>query len=359
MSIRYIGSKARVAARIAEIAGPPETGGTFVDAMVGSGSVARAVAERGWDVRINDHLLSSVTLSAARVTAIPQVPFAPWGGYHRAVAVLNETPPRNGVIHREYSPASAATVGHERRYFTEQNAARIDGIRAEIRHWSEHGLLTRAEQRLLVADLLRATNAVANTAGTYGCYLQHWSPIAMRRLILRPRPLLDVPVGVETTTVDVLDVAVGGEDMVYYDPPYTKRQYAAYYHILETITYGDEPRVGGITGLRPWAHLASKFCYRRYALDTIVQLIGCCPARRILLSYSDDGHVPCDSLVSAVGGLGALTVHELGHISRYRPNASSRAARPTVGELLLDLRKSPLHSAVLPRTVHPCTGIDW
>lgn len=345
MSIRYIGSKARVAVQIAELAGPREPGQVFVDAMAGSGSVARAAAQRGWDVRINDHLLSSVTLAAARVTATGQVPLPAWGGYHHALAALNEAPPRPGVIHREYSPAAAAVVGHERRYFTEDNAARIDGIRAEIGRWAAHGLLAPAERRLLLADLLQAANAVANTAGTYGCYLRDWSPVALRRLMLRPRPLLDVPVSVETSTVDVLDVAPGGGDVVYYDPPYTKRQYAAYYHILETITYGDNPSVGGVTGLRPWTHLASKFCYRRHALATIVQLIESCPARRILLSYSDDGHVPRPTLVDAISRLGELTVHELGQIGRYRPNTPSRAARPTVAELLLDLRKSPIGAA--------------
>lgn len=342
MSIRYIGSKARVAAQIAELAGPPEAGRVFVDAMTGSGSVARAVAQRGWELRINDHLLSSVTLAAARVTAAHQVPMPAWGGYHRAVAALNEAPPRHGVIHREYSPAAVAVVGHERRYFTEDNAARIDGIRTEIDRWVAGGLLTPAERRLLLADLLQAANAVANTAGTYGCYLRHWSPVATRRLLLRPRPLLDAPVRVQLSTVDVLDVVPGAGDVVYYDPPYTKRQYAAYYHILETITYGDDPCVGGVTGLRPWTHLASKFCYRRHALATIVRLIESCPARRILLSYSDDGHVPRRTLVDAVSGLGDLTVHELGQIGRYRPNKPSRIARPTVAELLLDLRKVPI-----------------
>ena len=34
-------------------------------------------------------------------------------------------------------------------------------------------------------------------------------------------------------------------DAVYADPPYTKRQYAAYYHILETIAAGDRPLISG------------------------------------------------------------------------------------------------------------------
>ncbi|MCZ5120468.1 DNA adenine methylase [Escherichia coli] len=30
-------------------------------------------------------------------------------------------------------------------------------------------------------------------------------------------------------------------DLCYIDPPYMKRQYAANYHILETLARGDEP----------------------------------------------------------------------------------------------------------------------
>lgn len=341
MGIRYIGSKARVAGRIAELTGPAEPGATFVDAMVGSGSVARAVAETGWNLRINDHLASSVTVAAARLTSAAQVPFPHWSGYQAAIAALDAAPAHRGVIHREYSPASAVTVGHERRYFTEHNAARIDGMRAELARWAQQGMVSAAEETLLLADLLRAANAVANTAGTYGCFLQNWSPTSLRALTLRSRPLLARPVDVTLTTVDVLDVPIAPTDVVYYDPPYTKRQYAAYYHILETITYGDVPAVAGVTGLRPWRALASEFCYRRHALAAIVRLIESCPARRILLSYSDDGHVARDSLVGAVGAFGALTVHELGRVGRYRSNGSAGAARDTVTELLLELRKPP------------------
>ena len=71
-------------------------------------------------------------------------------------------------------------------------------------------------------------------------------------------------------------------------------------------------------------------------------MIQSCQVQRFLLSYSDYGHVPRGTLVDAISRLGELTVHELGQIGRYRPNEPSRAARPTVAELLLDLRKVPV-----------------
>ncbi len=339
MGLRYIGSKARVADLIIGLAGEPQ--GTFVDAMAGTGSVAAAAARAGWPVRINDSLYGSSCVAASQVLAAPDVPFAALGGYAGAHALLRGAPPVSGTLHRHYSPATAGLIGHERRYFTEQNAAALDGYRARIAGWSAEGLLTQNEERLLLADVIEAANGVANTAGTYGCYLREWSQVATRPVDLRLRGLLPVSVPVEVHNTDVLDVPAAAEDTVYYDPPYTKRQYAAYYHVQETIAHGDEPEVGGITGLRPWRNLASDFCYRTKALDAITRLVDCCPASRVLLSYSDEGHVPRDALEAALAPLGDLAVHDLGEIGRYRPNVSASAARSFVNELVFELRRSP------------------
>jgi adenine-specific DNA-methyltransferase len=43
------------------------------------------------------------------------------------------------------------------------------------------------EERLLLADLLAATNRVANIAGTYGCFLSHWNMYGPRQAEIRER----------------------------------------------------------------------------------------------------------------------------------------------------------------------------
>jgi len=232
-------------------------------------------------------------------------------------------------------------------YFTEENAARIDGVRREIGAWGRNGSISVAEERLLIADLLLATNRVANISGTYGCFLSYWSPQSRAQLSLRPRRLLPKRVDVETSVSDVFDVDVKPEDLVYLDPPYTKRQYAAYYHILETITVGDEPEVSGVTGLRPWTEKASAFCYRTRALSAIVRLIRKQSARRVLLSYSDQGHVALEPLSEALASIGQLTVFPLRAVGRYRPNrVASDAGRPVTEYLLVVERRTQTLSQV-------------
>lgn len=342
MSARYIGSKARVVEAILDLVGGPADGDSFfVDAFAGTGIVAEKAAHRGWPVRINDHLYCAVVMASARVLSTAAAPFEEFGGYAATLERLERVRPMEGFISREYSPRSAVYAGVERRYFTESNAARIDGMRQEIAAWVQKGVLAPAEERLLLADLLAASNRVANIAGTYGCFLRSWSPNALQGIRLAPRSLLPAAVPVETFNVDVYDVPVGTSDVVYFDPPYTKRQYAAYYHLLETIAVGDEPAVGGVTGLRPWREKASPFCYKVQALNAIVELLRDVESRHVFLSYSAEGHVRRDDLCRRLAELGELTVHDVAHVGRYRPNQVASNAGSRVSEYVLELVKAP------------------
>lgn len=340
--MRYIGSKARVANAIVDLVGVPQPGSVFVDAFCGTGSVAAEAARRGWPVRINDHLRSAALLARARLLCVGDVPFRPLGGYARAVAGLQAAQSRRGFVWRQYSPASRESVGFERKYFTEENAAAIDGMRHQIGAWRLEGLISDVEEGLLVADLLAAASQVANTAGTYGCYLATWNPSALRKLALAPRALGTTPLPHEFLVGDVWDVPFCEGDVAYFDPPYTKRQYAAYYHILETIAIGDEPEVLGLTGLRPWQELASDFCYKSKALTAIAALVDNVSASRVFLSYSNEGHVPLDILGRVLGSFGTVQVHEVAEVGRYRPNSAASANGSSVSECVIEVTKSEI-----------------
>jgi adenine-specific DNA-methyltransferase len=150
--------------------------------------------------------------------------------------------------------------------------------------------------------------------------------------------------------LDVFDIGARRQDTVYLDPPYTKRQYAAYYHVLETIAEGDSPQVGGVTGLRPWGHKASPFCYKARALGALVSLVAKLEAERVLISYSDDGHISLDDLRPRLSELGALREHHLASVGRYRPNERASANGSSVAEHLLDLRRRQVGGSSRSRT---------
>lgn len=340
MSFRYIGSKARIADLILQRVGAPGAGdGRFVDLFCGTGAVAEAAAGQGWPVVLNDMMHSSVLLSAARLIGSDRAPFMALGSYVEAIEQLNGCEGRAGFITREYSPASLAAVGIERRYFTEQNAQRIDAIRHQIAAWHEGGAINAEENALLVADLLFAVNRVANIAGTYGCFLATWQKQAANplRLLARERPRLSNRVSQVVGEASAFVSAP--EDVVYIDPPYTKRQYASYYHLLETIALRDEPVVTGTCGLRPWKEKASAFCYKSKALGALASLVEGLDARRIFISYSDEGHIDLAMLEQRLSAFAEVSTMPIQAIGRYRPNVTARDNGAQVDEYLVAVTK--------------------
>jgi adenine-specific DNA-methyltransferase len=341
--VRYIGSKARLVDDLIEIIGRPRGESHFVDGFCGTGVVAARAADEGWSVRLNDNLQSAVVIAAAQLLSREEVPFGRWGGYHKVIDWLNSLKPVRGYFWREYSPGGSSG----RRYFTAENAARIDAVRQRLGQLEEAGELSVGESILLRADLIAAADRVASIAGTYGCYLASWTDAALRPFAMTSRPLRDVAVRRSVYCGDVVDTPIGENDVAYFDPPYTKRQYAAYYHINETLAAGDEPTILGKTGLRPWKDRASDYCYKAKALGALVGLIHNTPARRILISYSSQGHLSLDQLEEGLSEEGEVTFHELGPIGRYRPNRAASLGGSRVTEFLIELNRVPVGVATL------------
>ena len=337
MAIRYLGSKVRVLDALAKLIGKPSAGeGRFVDGFSGTGAVASIAADFGWEVHVNDHLRCAKLLSSARMISTSAISYNCIGGYAEAVARLNSAPPLHGFLWREYSPASEGRAPRPRTYFTEENAARLDGMRLQIRRWAEAGILSGVEVSLLLADLIEAASAVANTAGTFGCFLSKWSPAALRPVEVAARGLRAQPVRFTCGELDVFSVRTDVQDTVYLDPPYTKRNYAAYYHVLETIAHGDEPKVTGVVGLRPWESKASPFNYKRRALPAMLDLVRQIQAARVLISYSTDGHISLEALADGLASWGTVEVHALGEIPRYQPRGS---VVQSVGEFVIEFQR--------------------
>lgn len=342
MTFRYIGSKARLTAPLARAIEAFDDGsGRFVDAFSGTGAVSELAASLGWPVWANDALESAIVMTAARLASLVDIQMEGLGGYAGAIEKLNKLRPAKGPMWKIYSPASSRFDSDriERRYFTEQNASAIDAVRAQIAEWVEDGLLTDREEQLLIADLISAANRVANIAGTYGCFLSKWQNAAHQPLQLRPRELKNGVTELTTTVADVSELRPAKTDLVYLDPPYTKRQYASYYHILETIAAGDEPDVEGISGLRPWKEKASAFCYKTKALQALVSLVERIAAHRVLISYSCEGHVGLEDLCAGLGRSGSVECTPVHGIGRYRPNRTASANGDSVTEYILSFTR--------------------
>jgi adenine-specific DNA-methyltransferase len=226
-----------------------------------------------------------------------------------------------GYFFHEFGEAGRPANGRAPRlYFSATNAARIDGIRTGIRKLAASGGLTDVEHSVLLHHLILATNKVANISGTYGYFLRKLSRPALQPLAFEPLEFESTPghhavlQGAVEEHASTLRV-----DAVYLDPPYTKRQYAGNYHVLETLAREDEPIAAGDGGLRPWTDQASDFCYRRSAGQAFRETLERLNVPHVFISYSEDGQVQEDELLSILGDFGKVTLHEQPHV-RYRSN---------------------------------------
>ncbi len=302
--MRYIGNKRKLIPFIREgLERLGIAGRSACDPFAGTASVARFLKSHGYSVVTSDIMSFSYALQWAYVVVDRPPDYRhlrsksdlgedPLGGLIRH---LNELAARPDFIFEHFSPAGAAGAEHDRRYFTPENAARIDAVRRRIWEWREDGRLSDDEHFVLLATLLEAADRVANTTGVYAAYVKSWQPNATRPLRLRP-PRLVTGTGrpCRAYRQDALTLVSGLEpfDLLYLDPPYNTRQYAGYYHIPEIIAegwFGEPPKLRGKTGLPEDGDKRSDWSRRGRCEQVFAELVAAAPCRHILMSYNSEG----------------------------------------------------------------------
>lgn len=261
---------------------------------------------------------------------------------------------RTGRAGRARLGAAAPSIASPRMYFTLDAARRIDAIRTQLHDWHTSAAITDDEYYILLAALLEAADAVANTAGVYAAYIKSWQSNALRSLRLRmpvisasPRLRRSRRARCEAHLGDVSTLApeLGRFDLLYLDPPYNTRQYSAYYHVPELIAkgwFGDPPVLRGKTGLLPDAK-KSEWSTRAGCVAALDRLLATADADHVVLSYNSEGIIPeaeIKRIFRAYGRPG--TYRRLTRTyQRYRsdrPSASRRYTSDSVREHLYCVR---------------------
>jgi adenine-specific DNA-methyltransferase len=346
MAYRYIGNKTRLLPWLVKLISqevPP--GGTVADLMCGTASVAAALREHGYRVVASDLMTFSVLHARVRLklARAPRFHKLGLGSYGEVLAALNELPPRQGYFHREYSPEGEPEAGcRPRQYLSASNAGRLDAVLATLAEFEREGLLSENAISLLRHDTVLATNRAANIAGTYGHYWSKWTRAALMPLELRPTSFSAASrtdhVVTQGRAEDVAPSVTA--DLCYLDPPYTKRQYAANYHLIETVARGDQPEAIGVSGLRPWRDQYSNFCSKVRLRDAFTAVIEGVDSPKVLISYSEDGLVPLEEMLEFLSGFGHVACEQIS-FPRFRSNQSDLPQLLTEYAFLIDRMRSP------------------
>ncbi len=346
---RYIGNKTKLLPMIiSEISKNTEPKSTVVDLMAGTGSVSVALRTNGFHVISSDmmtyskhHLVTQLLINKApdflelnnHITINNNI------SYEAVLDYLNNLTPKEGYFFQEFSPNGTPANGTpSRKYFTSENAKKIDAIRDTINLWISKGWITNIEESVLKHTLIMAVNDVANISGTYGYFLSSFNKNSLENLILKP-----VSFVTEGSTDNVILQGFAEDisqditaDLCYIDPPYMKRQYAANYHILETIARGDYPEAVGKSGLRDWWDQHSKFCTKTRIRASFEKIFTTMKCDIFLISYSEDGLLSIEELIDFFSKFGSVS-YKVIEYSRFKSN-NSRLSKE-LNEYIIRLEK--------------------
>ena len=285
--MRYIGNKEKILNEIEEVIrknGLYYNGKIFFDAFSGTATVGEHFKDK-FKILANDNLYMSYVISEAKLNTpdgkFTKLGFDPFEYFNKSKEV------KKGFVYKNYSPG-----GSERKYFSEENAEKIDFIRSKIEEWNEKQLITSEEYYFLIASLIESVSKVANVAGVYGAFLKDWDPRAVKTMKFIPVQItnekaLTNNIVYNEKIEDLIEKVEG--DILYLDPPYTKNQYSVQYHLLETIAKNDNPEIKGKTGARDTSKQTSNFSKDGKAQIEFERIIAKAKFKYIIVSYSTDG----------------------------------------------------------------------
>ena len=204
-----------------------------------------------------------------------------------------------------------------------ENAMKIDAIREKINEWIDGNLIDKCEESLLKHTLIMAVNEVADISGTYGYFLSTFKKNSLNKLELKQVDFFEDNNDGHIIKLGFAEFSSYYKSgfMLYRSFPYMKRQYAANYHILETIARGDFPDAVGKSGLRDWWDQHSKLCTKTRGLQSFEKIISDMQCSKFLISYSEDGLFTLEQLQECFSKFGKVTVQEIEY-NRFKSNNS-------------------------------------
>ena len=267
---RYIGNKHKLIEWIFSIINKECSGNSFADVFAGTGVVSAVATKHFKKVLLNDFLHSNYIIYRAF--------------FGKEAWDKNKI---NGII-KNYNNIYGGDL--EDNYFSKNfggkffsnNSAKIIGfIRENIEENKNN--LTEREYFMLIASLLYTADKIANTVGHFDAYFK--KDFVNDSFFMKPiDPINTQEISIFQEDTNVLAKKIKA-DVVYIDPPYNSRQYSRFYHVLETLTKWDKPKLYGVA-LKPDPENMSDYC-RANAKEKFAELVRDIDARFLVVSYNN------------------------------------------------------------------------
>lgn len=267
---RYIGNKYKLIEWLFSILSKECKGESFADIFAGTGVIA-AVASKHFDkIILNDFLYSNQAIYKAFFDN------AKWN-QKKVNAIIKSY----NSINKEDLNENYFSKNFGAKYFSKNSAKIIGWIRDDIEKNKKN--LTEREYYILISSLLYSVDKIANTVGHYDAYFKKES-INDMFLMRAIDPVKTKQVSIFREDVNLLVKHIQA-DITYIDPPYNSRQYSRFYHLLETLTKWDKPRLHGVA-LKPDPENISDYC-RVSAKSRFTELVNDINTNYLVVSYNN------------------------------------------------------------------------
>lgn len=239
-----------------------------------------------------------------------------------------------GLITTNYSPF----CGNTRKFFTVDNAMRIDAMRIAIHKLWQKGAISYAELLFLLASLFTCVSRHSNNASCFRAYLKSFSARSQRQIELKPiHTIRRHDYKTQVHWGDVATLKKPFMHVVYLDPPYSCNHYGSYYGFYNYLAVYDAQKmpIVGVAGV-PKNYNKSIFGMRATARKAFADLVRGLRGRcwYVVLSYNEDGVLGKDELVGVFKPYGDVTLYKCWN-RRYRPNSFDPHSDPHVKDYIL------------------------
>lgn len=340
--MRYLGNKTRLINKIELFIEENNIKGkTFCDLFAGTSSVGDYFKNK-YKIISNDFLGYSAILSKGKLLNkdvpsfnkfIKNYEMEPFTYFNKKEYIYES----QFLITNNYSPKG------KRKFFTEENAIRIDGIRIELEDLYKNKVFADNEYYFLLASLIESATKFSNITGTYEAFLKDWDSRSLKKFKLAPLEM-NVTDNIQKNEIynedsNALIRNISG-DILYIDPPYTVTEYSSAYHVLETIAKYDYPEISGITGRRKDNDAKSCYTRKQLALRSFEDLIRQANFENIIISYSNQSIIPLEELETMLKrySVDEIVIKKLIPYREYK-NIKSSKKGDKLFEVLLYIKK--------------------
>lgn len=343
--MRYLGNKTKLLTFIdSVVAKYGIQGQVFADVFAGTGSVGDYFKDR-YQVIANDYMYFSTVISGAKLLNAKEPDFSAFKRrYDKDPYTYFNTskyePSERFFVYNNFTPKG------NRRFFTEENAVKIDGIRIELEEIYKNGYLLYNEYLFLLASLLESVLRVSNTSGTYQAFFKFWESRATKPFVLEPLEMNQTNLWSEQNSALNLDANLFARrisgDIAYLDPPYTTTQYTNMYHVLETIARYDYPVLFGKTGRRV-ARSLSGYSNKQMVMSEFEDLFRQLDFEHVLISYSNQSLIPLEEMCALAAKFavdGQVFIEKLHYREYATNNLSYKDDGEGLNEAIIYFRKN-------------------